>query len=59
MNLLHGKLTYYAYEKKTNEPAHEKLEFITKINNEGVDETVYLCMLISVIESCTWRIWIQ
>ena len=53
MNLLRGKLTYYAYEKKTNEPAHEKLEFITKINNEGLDETVYLCMLISVVESCT------
>ena len=29
MNLLRGKLTYYAYDKKTNEPAHGKLVFIT------------------------------
>ena len=50
MNLLRGKLTYRACEKKTNEPAHGKLVLITKINNEDLDETVHLCMLISVIE---------
>ena len=50
MNLLRGKLTYCACEKKTNEPAHGKLVLITKINNEDLDETVHLCMLISVIE---------
>ena len=50
MNLLRGKLTYCAYEKKTNEPAHGKLVLITKKNNEDLDETVHLCMLISVIE---------
>ena len=36
--------------KVTNEPAHGKLVLITKINNEDLDETVHLCMLISVIE---------
>ena len=50
MNLLRGKLTYCAYEKKTNEPAHGKLLLITKINNEDLSETVHLCLLISVIE---------
>ena len=46
MNLLRGKLTYCAYEKKTNEPAHGKLVLITKIPNEDID--VHLCMLIEV-----------
>ena len=50
MNLLRGKLTYCAYEKKTNQQAHGKLVLITKINNADLDETVHLCMLISVIE---------
>ena len=50
MNLLRGKLTYCAFEKKTNEPAHGKLLLITKINNEDLSETVHLCLLISVIE---------
>ena len=50
MDLLCGKLTYCANEKKTNEPARGNLALITKINNEDLDETVHLCMLISVIE---------
>ena len=50
MNLLRGKLTYCAYEKKTNELAHGKLLLITKINNEDLSETSHLCLRISVIE---------
>ena len=47
MNLLRGKLTYCAYEKKTNEPAQGKLVLITKITNE--DNDVHLCMLFEVL----------
>ena len=48
-----GKLTYYAYKKKTDDPTHGKLYFITKTNSEGLDENVHLCSLISVIKSST------
>ena len=42
-----GKLTYYAYKKKTDDPAHGKT------NSEGLGENVHLCSLISVIKSST------
>ena len=51
--MLRNKLTYYAYKKKTNDPAHGKLYLSQRQNSEGHDENVHLCSLISVIKSCT------